>query len=716
MQRSLRTRLTVILLSISIIPLLLAAILGIQQNISVQIEQAVAQQNEVASRVSIQTEEYINRAVDNLRLLIEAYDINTLTKPEQGTLLRNTLNISTVLKSIAITDATGKEVIKISRSAVFNQDDLRNIANEPAFQQAAQTQEIYYGDLTFDSKTSLPYMTLSIPIIDRRSGKTAGVLVADLRFQAIWTLMTESAQNFRVVYMTDLDGRIVAHANPSFAYQGLSQGLSFAYPEQGMLMKGLEEKLAVIGRSDVYLENQATFIVITELPWTNALSTSIRFVQIAIFLILATIGAIYFLSIRLTRSFTSPIEALAITAKEIQHGDLTARVDIQSGDEVGLLGEAFNRMASQLQDVLAGLETRVSERTEELESSLSQNSQRAQQLEAIAVAARAIATLENIDELLPNITELVSERFDFYHVGIFLLDAEGKFAVLRAANSEGGKAMMARDHKLRIGKEGVVGYAVAHKQARIALDVGDDAVFFDNPELPNTHSEMALPLTMGNKVIGVLDIQSEEIGAFTEDDIEVLSTLADQIAVAIQNARLFAQSQETLAELERTFQQYVRSEWKRFIEVSNIKGYVAQQTGIQPISTKTSLQKDDKAEKSDTAYKVPVKLRDVVIGHINVDLDKPVSEYTVDELDLIHAAVERFTLALENARLLETTTRRARRESLVSEVTTKIRSTNDPDEMVKTAMEELKKILGASKVDLQAYQPKGTITESSEDE
>jgi len=690
----------------------LVAFLGIQQNITSQINQAVSQQDEVSNRVAIQVGEYIRSAENELKTLTEVHNIQGLSIEEQRKTLINLLSFSEVYSEISLTNPAGREVVKVSRDELLEALDLKNIKLNPAFSEPMRTGQTYYGDVTFDKETGLPFMYLGLPIIDLASGHITGVLVANLRFQAVWSFMSKAAQEERSVYMTDVNGRIVAHSNPSVALKGLT----FISSEEDMLADGLNGTASILGHATIPLTEEKSFTVITELPWQDALVTSIRFMEISLGLILLTVGIIYLVSIRLTRSLTGPIEALARTAGSIQGGDLSARVDIESDDEIGLLGDAFNEMAGQLQEVLAGLEIRVEERTLELEKSLGENQQRADQLEAIAVAARTIATLDDVDELLPNIAELVSERFNFYHVGIFLLDAEEKFAILRAANSDGGKAMIARAHKLRIGKEGVVGYTVAHKQARIALDVGGDAVFFDNPELPNTHSEMALPLMLGSNVIGVLDIQSEEIGAFTEDDIEVLSTLADQIAVAIENARLFAQSRETLEELERTFQQYVRSEWKRFVEVSNVKGFVAQQAGVQPISTKTSLQKDDKAEKSDTTYKVPVKLRDVVIGHINVDLDKPISEYTADELDLIHAAVERFTLALENARLLETTTRRARRERLVSEVTTKIRSTNNPDEMVKTAMEELKKILGASKVDLQAYQPDDAVTEPSKDE
>ena len=709
MQRSLRTRLTVIFLAISIIPLLFAAFLGIQQNVSSQMRQALSQQNEISSRVAIQTEQYIKSAEAELRTLTEVHNIQSLSREEQKKTLNNMLSFSEVFNEISLTIPSGNEVLKVSRDAIVSNSDLTNIAENPAFREPIQTGKTYYGDIIFDEKTGLPFMYIGVPIVDLASGQVTGVLVSNLRFQAVWSFMRDAAKGERTVYMLDSVGHVVAHSNPSVALQRLS----FTPPTEGLLVDGLNQTLSILGQANVNLAGEKDFVVITEVPWSVALSTSIRFTVVSLVIIFLTVGIILILSLRLTRSFTSPIEALAQTAGAIQRGDLDARVNIRSADEIGLLGEAFNGMASRLQEVLAGLEASVVDRTQELEKSLAENSERAKQLEAIAEVARTIASLDNVDELLPRISRLVSERFGFYHVGIFMLDLEEKYAVLRAANSIGGRAMIARAHKLRIGKEGVVGHAIAEKQAHIALDVGAEAVFFDNPELPNTHSEMALPLLLGEKVIGVLDIQSEEIGAFRQEDTEVLSTLADQIAVAIENARLFEQSRETLEELEKTFQQYVRTEWKRFIDVSSVKGYIAQQTGLQTIDS--SFQKDNKRKKSDTAYQVPVKLRDVVIGRVNVDLAKPVSEYSEDELDIIHAAVERFTLALENARLLETTTRRARRERLVSEVTTKIRSTNDPDKMVQTAMDELKKILGVNKVELKEYQPEITETEKPSD-
>jgi len=367
----------------------------------------------------------------------------------------------------------------------------------------------------------------------------------------------------------------------------------------------------------------------------------------------------------------------------------------------------------ELQSFQEDLEQRVAKRTEELERSSAQTQKRASQLEAIADVASSVVSLQDVDQLLPHITKTVSNRFGYYHIGIFLLSENSEYAVLRASNSEGGQAMLARQHQLRIGEEGIVGYTADQKQARIALDVGEDATYFDNPDLPTTRSEMALPLMFGGKIIGVLDVQSKESSAFFQEDIEVLTVLANQIAVAIENARLFQQSQDALQELDSTFQRYLSNEWSRFSDLSDIRGYRARQSGIEAINE--PLQKDSKLINEDFVYNLPVKLRDIVIGNLDVNLDKPIAQYSEDELEIIQATVDRFAMAVENARLLEETTRRAGRERLVSEITTKIRSTNNPQVMIQTALDELKEALGASNIELTPQIPEARKTENHEE-
>jgi GAF domain-containing protein len=350
----------------------------------------------------------------------------------------------------------------------------------------------------------------------------------------------------------------------------------------------------------------------------------------------------------------------------------------------------------ELNEFAEQLETRVAERTAELEESSIQVQKRASQLETIADVASSVATLQDVNELLPYITKTISERFDFYHAGIFLISEDREYAVLRAANSEGGQKMLARKHKLRVGKEGIVGFAVEQKRARIALDVGDDAVYFDNPDLPATRSEMALPLMIGKNVIGVLDVQSEQSNAFSNEDIKVLSTLANQVAVAIENARLFQQSQEALKELDMTFQRYISSEWQQFMQQTTVIGYRANESGLEPITDVKGLTNSNGS--NGNLQKIPIKLRGASLGTLSVDMGDRVREYTQEEESLILTVADRLAMALESARLLEDSQRVAAKEQIIGQITGKIGSSINLRNVLQTAVEELGHAIPGSEI------------------
>ena len=173
------------------------------------------------------------------------------------------------------------------------------------------------------------------------------------------------------------------------------------------------------------------------------------------------------------------------------------------------------------------------------------------QLQTGAEVSRAASSILELDKLLPTVVELIRNHFDYYYVGIFLLEESKKWAILSAASGEMGRQMIAQNHRLETGDSSMVGWCISHRQARIALDVGEDAVRFRNPYLPSTRSEMALPLISRGEVIGAMTIQSELPAAFSRVDITALQAMADQVGNAIQNARLFAELEGKNAELER---------------------------------------------------------------------------------------------------------------------------------------------------------------------
>jgi PAS domain S-box-containing protein len=203
------------------------------------------------------------------------------------------------------------------------------------------------------------------------------------------------------------------------------------------------------------------------------------------------------------------------------------------------------RLHEQIQRYAQELEQQVTARTAQL-------ARRTTQLRVAAEVARDAITAHDLDELLDQSVNLVRDRFGFYHAGLFLIDESGEYAFLRAATGEAGRQMLAHGHRLRVGEVGIVGHVCASGEPRIALDVGADAVYFDNPALPGTRSEMALPMRVGSDLIGALDVQSTKETAFDQEDVEIMQVMADQLAVAIERTRLFEQVQATLEEQLRT--------------------------------------------------------------------------------------------------------------------------------------------------------------------
>ncbi len=410
-------------------------------------------------------------------------------------------------------------------------------------------------------------------------------------------------------------------------------------------------------------------------------------------LLLGIIGVSIAAAALIAQAIARPVIRLTGIAQIVQQGDLNVNVPVRSEDEIGLLSLVFNDMTAQLRQTLTSLEQRVVERTEELALTSKQAEGRAAQLETIADIARAVATERDPDQLLPLITRTISERFGFYHVGIFLVDKEKEYAVLRAANSEGGQRMLARRHQLKVGQQGIVGFVTSQGQPRVALDVGQDAVFFNNPDLPQTRSEIGLPLKVGETTIGALDVQSVQPSAFHDEDVAILATLADQVAIAIENARLFQSTNQALDELQAVQRQYLRERWLSRTEGKLTPGFVYEHGQVKPMEIL------DKQQASATPLSVPINLRGEVIG--TIDLQKMHTDthvehvWTEEEMKLASAVAEQVGLALENARLIEETQQRAEREALVAQITNRLRASNDPQLILQTAVVELKQALRA---------------------
>ncbi len=363
----------------------------------------------------------------------------------------------------------------------------------------------------------------------------------------------------------------------------------------------------------------------------------------------------------------------------------------------------LSRSNKELSDLRIDLEGRVEARTSELKK-------RASQIEAVSSVARAIASVRDIDTLLPSITKLISQQFGFYHVGIFLLDDKQENAVLRASNSAGGLQMINRQHSLLLDYHSIVGYSISRGEPRIALDVGADSVYFNNPDLPETRSEMALPLRIAEHIIGSLDVQSTQTNAFSEEDISVLTTLADQVAIAIENARLFGEARDALYESRTLFEKYTQQEWSTFARQAKRTGFVFDGKQVLPLdkslkreATRAVAQTGSLSlVKESASIGIPIRLRGQTIGVLDVRSKKGPRQWRQDEINILEAAAERAALALENARLVESAQRRAARERAIGDISTKIGAVSNLESILQTAVEELgRRIGGAAEVSLE---------------
>jgi GAF domain-containing protein/HAMP domain-containing protein len=400
------------------------------------------------------------------------------------------------------------------------------------------------------------------------------------------------------------------------------------------------------------------------------------------------------IAVTFSQQLTRPIISLTRVAQEISAGKFDMQAQVESADEIGTLAQTFNNMTVQLQGALQNLDHRareLEEQTVQLELTSQQSEKRSRQLQTISEIARYISSEKDLNKLLPLITQTVSEQFGFYHVGVFLLDDIGKYAILLASNSPGGQAMLRRQHKLEVGQTGIVGDVTASGNPRIALDTGAEAVFFNNPDLPQTRSEMALPLKVEDMVIGALDIQSTETNAFSDEDVEALKTLADQVSIAIQNTRLFNQIERALAESNAIQRQYIRETWSRLPKEEKLSGYRYSIAGAIPLG-KEADPMESEAKKGRQEINVPIILRGETIGTLSVQVPET-EPVDADQMELIKAVAERVALSAENARLFEDTTRRAERERIISDIASKIGTSVRTENILRTTAKELSQLL-----------------------
>jgi GAF domain-containing protein/HAMP domain-containing protein len=391
------------------------------------------------------------------------------------------------------------------------------------------------------------------------------------------------------------------------------------------------------------------------------------------------VGAVFFavlIALAASRSITRPIRKLAETAEQIATGNLSMTAKVEQADEIGALAFAFNSMTFQLRNLIGALEERVAERTRELEK-------RSSQQRIAAQVARDASRVRDLDELLQKAALLVRDRFGYQQVSFFLMDERGENAILKTTTGEAGQQMLEEGYRYKSDESSVVGYAILHGRAKVSTTGEPEIALPNHPFLPNSYSEAALPLKVGERVTGALNLHSSKGNDFDSESIEVLQTMADQLAVAIENIRLLREMQKTVLELESAYGHYTQETWQSFFQrTGRVRGL--RYRGLQPEpAMRLSAQaveaiRDQKSILSDgeiglhsqikhSSLAIPMKLRGKALGILNIEFEghQPAPEAVA----FYEEVTERLALALDNVRLLEETKLRSEQLKLLQEIT-----------------------------------------------
>jgi len=373
----------------------------------------------------------------------------------------------------------------------------------------------------------------------------------------------------------------------------------------------------------------------------------------------------YFVS----RSVSDPIRELIETFDKIEKGDLSQRAPVSATDELGIVTMQFNRMLSRLEILQNTLEQQVVERTK--------------QLIATNEVGRVASSSLDPDELLAKVIHLFPEQFNYYYAAIYLLDPSGKWAELKEATGEAGHVLKQNRYRLEVAGRSMVGTAIREKSVRVAQIASEEKQRFDNPLLPYTRSEIALPMIFGDRVLGALNVQSTSESDFGPQVIETMQNMAGQVAIALENARLFQEAQHNIREMRTIQQQYLLEGWS---------GFTAEKEGDLEYGV------GDELDENSKKIEVPISLRGQVLGQIRFESNEV---WTPEQESLANAVATQAAIALENARLVSESRQIAVYERMVAEINSRIWSSATIDGVLQTVVKELGRRLNASQASIE---------------
>jgi len=743
--RSLAVTLAITFFVLSVVVLLVNGALAAYTNYVAYQETIAIRQQLVAQEASKAVATSIEEKFTGLETAVEFANPVLANADTRKTIMDSLLGLDPAFRQFALLNKQGTQLAQVSRSSPFLSTQFALRLNGDALTQTLEGKR-YISPVYIDDATSEPQIAIAIPI-NSILGDYQGTLVAEVNLKFMWDLVDQlKVGETGYVYVVDNLGKLIAFGDTTRVLANENVGKIFEVNE---FIKNpgeatdINTKVAnytgLLGKTVVgtYVPLGAPqWAVVTELPTDEAnqpifqsLVSSVA--TILVFAVLAGLAGIF-----LARRLSAPLVDLSNTATEVAGGNLSREAKVDGPAEIAQVATSFNAMTARLRDLIGSLEQRVAERTKALETS--------------SEVSRRLSTILNQKELVTEVVDQLNNAFGFYHTQIYFYNEANDSLVMAGGTGEIGEKMLAQFHKVAKGR-GLVGRAAESNQPVLVSDTSKNPEWLPNPLLPDTKSEMVVPISIGNRVLGVLDVQQNTTNSLKQEDVDSLQPIANQIAVAMQNIRQYENTQKiaadmnvvanvgivvsTITETGNLLQEvvelskasfnlyhahiYMLNEAGDSLELTAGAGEVGRQMVAEkrsiPLASEQSLVAraartregvvvndvtvaldflpnpllpDTRSEMA-----VPMIAADMVIGVLDVQ-SEIANRFTDVDISIQTTLASQVAVALQNARSFSQTQRQAERETTVNLITQKIQSATSVQAALQIAVRELGHALG----------------------
>jgi len=678
---SLRTKLVIAFLAVTIIPLAIISLITYYSSRTALTNDANQKLASAASTIAAELDMFIDHNLQTVRAAGQSSAVTDyLTLPpnqragsaEEARLLKFVTALSrqdpVFISSVAAFDTKGVDVADTSAS-----DIGLNKADRVYFKDTMQADLPYASDVEHSATSGVPSIYFAAPVHDT-AGKIIGLirirypasilqkLIVDetgLAGESSYAVVLDS-NHIRLAHGTDRDRvfKSIVPLDAALLKDLQSKGLMPAGTPQelGTNLTDFEAGLNNLEQVPFFASDtngdgtleQAAFASMTTKPWlVSAIQSEDVFlapittqttnnVLIALLVALVVGVAGFFFS----QTLAGPIVRLTQTAQKIAEGDINVQAKVETGDEIGTLAGTFNRMTQQLRDFIATLESRVADRT--------------RNLELAGEVGRTVSQVRALDVMLKDAAELIRKQFDLYYVQVYLTNPSQTALVLQSGTGTVGAELVGRAHQLPLTTASINGRAAIEKKSVVISDTTTSPTFKSNPLLPDTRSEMAVPLMIGERVVGVLDMQSVHAGSLSTDILPAFEAMAGQLAIAIQNATFLAETDQARAEVEAQARRLSRANWVDYLDAIHKPeetGFVFEQNKIAPMTQEEQSQ----LSTNENAMTAPIAVTGESLGNLVVEMEgqSPIARTN----ELVNTVAQQVARQIESLRLLESAER-----------------------------------------------------------